>query len=80
MGEAKRPAGMRRVWRITTDHPQGAIVDPEQPEEPKREHSEHALPPDTSFRSSSWDLLNGVEVTDESDTIPDDLFEQLFKG
>jgi hypothetical protein len=35
--------------------------------------------PVPDWRASSWDLLNGLEVRDHSDTIPGELFERLFK-
>jgi len=28
--------------------------------------------------TSSYDLLDGVEVTEDPDTIPDELFDELF--
>lgn len=31
------------------------------------------------WRASSWDLLNGVDIRDHSDSIPGELFEKLFK-
>lgn len=81
----KSAVAPRRVWRITPDHPHGTVIDadaaasasPTGTTTPAPERS--AAPPDGSWRASSYDLLNGVEVTDESDTIPDDLFDELFK-
>lgn len=35
--------------------------------------------PVVDWRASSWDLLNGVDVRDHSDSIPGELFERLFK-
>jgi hypothetical protein len=35
--------------------------------------------PVVDWRSSSYDLLNGLEVRDHSDSIPGALFERLFK-
>ena len=35
--------------------------------------------PVVDWRASSYDLLNGVEVRDHSDSIPGELFERLFK-
>jgi hypothetical protein len=32
-----------------------------------------------SFRASSHDLLTGATVSDVTDTIPGDLFDELFK-
>jgi hypothetical protein len=31
------------------------------------------------WRGSSWDLLNGVEVSDETESIPGELFDRLFR-
>lgn len=35
--------------------------------------------PVVDWRSSSYDLLNGLEVNDDEDSIPGDLFDELFK-
>ena len=35
--------------------------------------------PVVDWRGSSFDLLNGVEVRDHSDSIPAELFDRLFK-
>ena len=35
--------------------------------------------PVVDWRGSSFDLLNGVEVRDHSDSIPGELFDRLFK-
>ena len=35
--------------------------------------------PAADWRASSFDLLNGVEVRDHTDTIPGELFNRLFK-
>ena len=34
--------------------------------------------PVANWRASSYDLLNGLEVTDQSDSIPGELFDELF--
>ncbi|HEX2540200.1 MAG TPA: hypothetical protein VHM00_03855 [Caldimonas sp.] len=49
---------------------------PPEPEGPARILKPAAVP---DWRGSSWDLLNGVEVSDETDSIPGDLFDSLFK-
>jgi hypothetical protein len=36
--------------------------------------------PAVDWRSSSYDLLNGTEVSDQSDSIPGELFDQLFRS
>jgi hypothetical protein len=35
--------------------------------------------PVVDWRGSSFDLLNGVEVLDHTDSIPAELFDKLFK-
>lgn len=37
-----------------------------------------AKPP--SWRASSHDLMTGLQVSDVTDTIPGELFDELFKG
>ncbi len=49
---------------------------PSEPEGPVKILKPAAVP---DWRGSSWDLLNGVEVSDESDSIPGDLFDSLFR-
>lgn len=74
----------RRVWRMTTNAPSGELVDFD-PTDPAG-HLEEAPPkvldpaPVVDWRGSSFDLLNGVEVRDHTDSIPGELFEKLFKG
>lgn len=71
----------RLIWRMSDDSPMGEWVDPNTPPPaPKKK----AVPPpadrphDTTFTSSSFDLLKGVEVQDSGDTVPDELFDELF--
>ena len=49
---------------------------PAEPEGPVKILRPAAVP---DWRGSSWDLLNGVEVSDESDSIPGELFDRLFR-
>lgn len=81
----KLPVPPRRLWRVTPETPMGAIVDFD-PTSP----GPLAAPPDVpakvldpapvvDWRSSSYDLLNGLEVQDESDSIPGELFDKMFK-
>ncbi len=35
--------------------------------------------PVANWRVSSHDLLNGLEVTDQTDSIPGELFDKLFR-
>jgi len=62
----KKPSPVRRVWRVTAEAPGGEFVDIDPA-------------PVADWRGSSWDLLNGLEVRDHSDTIPGALFDKIFK-
>lgn len=70
------------VWRISENAPMGEWVKPGT--KPVAASRSAALPkrPDTRDASprSSFDLLDGVEVSDAGDTVPDDLFDELFGG
>jgi hypothetical protein len=69
--------GKRRVWRISDAAPQGEWVDQNiAPMAPVPLHEE----PATEASSSGWfvssmDLLNGIDVNEDLDTSPDDLFD-----
>ena len=77
----RRAVRPRKVWRMTAEAPQGEFVE-ELPDDlspisaepreeaPKRSHA--------NWMASSHDLLNGLEVTDFADTLPNDLYEDLF--
>ncbi|NUZ08997.1 hypothetical protein [Piscinibacter koreensis] len=75
----------RKVWRITADAPQGEFADVDasvtagdasKAPQPKRVIIDPAPP--VSWRASSHDLLNGVEVSDETDSTSGELFDELF--
>lgn len=55
----------------------GEWVDPSAPREPqpKKELPEVSS---GSWVVSSFDLLNGVDVDDSPNTVPDELFDELF--
>jgi hypothetical protein len=62
------------VWRITAAAPLGEFVDPDAP--PPR-----PSPADRErggWVVSSFDLAHGAEVSEGTDTVPDDLFDELF--
>jgi hypothetical protein len=71
-------AARRRVWRATQAAPDGEWVDPAAtPLPPKSEEPE----PESSSRGwamSSFDLLYGADVVEDVDTIPAELFDELF--
>ncbi|MDQ2736228.1 MAG: hypothetical protein M3Y55_14855 [Pseudomonadota bacterium] len=83
--DGKKSTKARRVWRFTADAPLGEFIelDPTLPQ-PAASRSDNPLmgldPAEaTDWRSSSYDLLNGVEIRDHSDSIPGALFDKLFK-
>lgn len=83
--DRRQPIIARRVCRMTTDAPLGELVafDPAQ-SKPATALADIPLrmldpAPVVDWRASSYDLLNGLEVRDHSDSIPGELFERLFK-
>lgn len=70
----------RLVWRITEAAPQGAMVDPTVRAVPAAPSSTAAEGGQPGWAMSSIDLLNGIDVTeDDRETVPDELFDELFK-
>lgn len=74
----QKPAGRSRrmVWRISDHAPLGEWVDPNLPPKPPEEE----LPEVSSVRwvRSSFDLLNGIDINDDPNMVPADLFDELF--
>ena len=76
------PNGKRLHWRVTKAAPQGEYFDPDKlpaaavpttPEEPLER-------PEPGWRMSSFELAHGLEVSEEPDTVPGELFDELFKS
>ena len=67
----------RLVWRMTDGAPMGEWVDPDLPSTPapKKDLPEVSS---GSWVVSSFDLLNGIDMTEGPNTVPDDLFDELF--
>jgi hypothetical protein len=80
---AKKPRTLRRVWRVTSEAPAGEIVDFDPTDPAGRQDPPPAKvldpAPVVDWRGSSFDLLNGLEVRDHTDSIPGELFDKLFK-
>lgn len=72
--QPKLPA---KVWRISERAPMGEWVTPRAPVIAK---SNKDLPEVSygSWVTSSYDLLDGTEVIEDPDTLPGDLFDELF--
>jgi hypothetical protein len=81
--ESKKPLMPRRVWRMTLEAPLGKVVDfdPTGGAGSLADAPHRVLDPApvVDWRGSSFDLLNGVDVRDHSDSIPGELFDRLFK-
>jgi len=68
----------RWVWRVSRHAPLGEWVDllaPPRPAPPPAELPEVST---GGWIVSSFDLLRGAEVDTSGDTVPDELFDQLF--
>jgi hypothetical protein len=65
------------VWRITEKAPKGEWVIPSNPATPAPKIE---VPEVTSgsWVISSFDLLHGTDITEGPDTLPGDLFDELF--
>ncbi len=77
MHRPKPTAPARRVWRVSPGAPMGEWIDKSTPPAPKPSSEL----PEVSYGSwvtSSYDLLDGTDVTDDPDTLPGELFDELF--
>jgi hypothetical protein len=69
-------AKRRRVWQVSEATPLGEFVYPD--EAPVRPVFD-AEPVDLGWRMSSFELTQGLEVSEApADTVPGDLFDELF--
>lgn len=78
MNSRKPPMETRNlVWRISEAAPLGEWVDKGAP----AHRPPAADAPELTFGSwfSSFDLLDGASVSEAVDTVPGDLFDELFK-
>lgn len=71
----KVPAKM--VWRISASAPMGEWVQKVGVATPRPSMELPEVSYD-SWVTSSYDLLTGTDVIDNSDTVPSDLFDDLF--
>ena len=72
------------VWRISEKAPMGEWVDtsaPPPPPPPAPPAPKKDLPEVYSggWVVSSFDLLAGVDISESPDTVPDELFDELFR-
>jgi hypothetical protein len=68
---------VKKVWRISESAPMGEWVNKSAPIAPK---SSKDLPEVSSgtWVKSSYDLLDGIDVTEDPDALPPELFDELF--
>ena len=77
MRKSEKPERQRRVWRMTAESPLGEFVDADdKPAKPTAQPGPDELQP-SSYVRSSWDLLNGLEVTESSPSDLEALFDDL---
>src|SRR5215203_1677635 len=77
MRKSEKPERQRRVWRMTSESPLGEFIDADdKPAKPTVQPGPDELQP-SSYVRSSWDLLNGLEVTESSPGELEGLFDQL---
>jgi len=78
MGRPKPAEPAKVVWRISESSPMGEWVETGPPAATPRPQKD--LPEVTygSWVTSSYDLLQGSEVIEDADTVPGDLFDELF--
>lgn len=78
VNRGKATPSVKKVWRISKSAPRGEWVEVTvAPAAPVRDDD---LPEVStgSWVTSSYDLLSGSEVIEDPDTVPGDLFDQLF--
>jgi hypothetical protein len=64
---------VKKVWRISASAPMGEWVNEAAPVRKDLPEVSHG-----PWVRSSYDLLDGADVTEGPDTLPDDLFDELF--
>lgn len=66
----------KRVWRITPNAPHGEYVNPD---EVPVELTHPPDSPEPGWLVSSFELTHGLDVSDETQTMPGELFDEIFK-
>jgi hypothetical protein len=76
MAKVSMREGQRRtVWRVTAAAPLGEYVDPDAHPVIRHPQVDRTEP---GWLLSSFELANGLESKDVSDSIPGELFDKLF--
>lgn len=78
----KPTTAAKKVWRVSASNPLGAWVEthPAPKVEPVKPQATSSLPADEGghWLMSSFDLRYGADVSEDSTTVPGDLFDELF--
>ena len=93
--EASKTIGSRKVWRMTAEAPMGEILELLPDAEPKPSAKDWLTTPaslddlrarlpvpagEPNWQASSYDLLSGLTVRVVTDTIPGNVFDEVFRG
>ena len=77
MVQRKPPTRSKKlVWRITESAPLGEFVDPQAT--PANQPKDQPEVSRGGWVVSSFELLHGTEISEGPDTVPDELFDELF--
>jgi hypothetical protein len=83
MVNVKRKVAIKKViWRMSSNSPTGEYLTPDEAAETQPETEASAQPPEprSSWKLSSLELSDGLQVSEEPmDTLPGDLVDELFK-
>lgn len=77
MSQRKPPIPPKKtIWRITEAAPLGEFVDPNAVVPPTSRARPEGAP--GGWVVSSFELLHGTDISEGPETVPDDLFDELF--
>ena len=79
MQDEKSSTGRKKklIWRISNDAPLGEFIDPDVEAPPVSPKSPDIA--QSNWAISSFELMRGVDISEDSETVPADLFDELFK-
>lgn len=70
----------RRVWRVSANAPLGQVVEiTGEPGAKRTEAANTSELRESGWRQSSLELSDGLEVSENQDTVPAELWDELFK-
>ena len=79
MQDEKSSTGRKKklIWRISNEAPLGEFIDPDAEVPQVSPKSTDIAQP--GWAISSFELMRGVDISEDPETVPADLFDQLFK-